>query len=646
MQLFDTVLITASSEAQAAAFRRLIARRQEHGLYPREIDFEVVADPPGWPGGHRGRDPVGAAPGCSSGEHPTIPRAFLGTPAHPADPRRGREPPAALLRPRGEALRAAAPVLERAAAPGGPRRPARSLLQVPLAPGRDRGHHRRRVHRLRRGQRAGGARARSSASPSRPPSSRARATGSSASTSTGSAWSTTTRRPRSTCWPSTPSSRAPATAPSTSAWCPSGPRPSGPSSPWGRCDVEGGSLIEGLEAGRVRFDLYLEVLTACLEGLSFEAFWERVGPASALPETLGAASTRPSTPSASGALSRARRSSSTSGASPSFPRACRDLLAHQARPFYEADGGEIRPSVTPAAIVHNSTGVSARRARPRRWSRPAPIASFGTLGGDNLVVGLDGARLALRPAGGRHPRRAPTRATDRVVVVLSARDSFKVASDPARPRLLRPSPRRRGSRSAGSGGRTSSTPTRRPTSSPRGCSAVSPTTDLIAGYLAPRPGLGGRAFRAARRLSLYEIQERDDVAAARGPTGRAAPGAAPRALPTGARVAGGERPGFRVHLRRGTSRALAPGVARAHRRPGAAGLPRAALPRRSPRGERPPDAAASRRSSTSRARRTGPPAPRPSRRTRSCGRGPRCGWTSPGAGPTPRPTPCATAAGW
>ena len=47
MQLFDTVLITAASERQAEAFRRLIARRQEHGLYPREISFEVVADPPG-----------------------------------------------------------------------------------------------------------------------------------------------------------------------------------------------------------------------------------------------------------------------------------------------------------------------------------------------------------------------------------------------------------------------------------------------------------------------------------------------------------------------------------------------------------------------------------------------------------------------
>src|SRR5512137_578384 len=46
MHLFDTVLITASSEHQAEAFRALLARRREHGLYPRELQFEVVADPP------------------------------------------------------------------------------------------------------------------------------------------------------------------------------------------------------------------------------------------------------------------------------------------------------------------------------------------------------------------------------------------------------------------------------------------------------------------------------------------------------------------------------------------------------------------------------------------------------------------------
>ena len=54
----------------------------------------------------------------------------------------------------------------------------------------------------------------------------------------------------------------------------------------GRTRTNGGTLLEALSGGRLRFDLYLEVLTACLAALSFEAFWERVERASALPRDL------------------------------------------------------------------------------------------------------------------------------------------------------------------------------------------------------------------------------------------------------------------------------------------------------------------------------------------------------------------------
>jgi galactokinase/mevalonate kinase-like predicted kinase len=47
MNIFTTCVITASDEKQAELFRSLIARRIEAGLYPREIDFAVCADPPG-----------------------------------------------------------------------------------------------------------------------------------------------------------------------------------------------------------------------------------------------------------------------------------------------------------------------------------------------------------------------------------------------------------------------------------------------------------------------------------------------------------------------------------------------------------------------------------------------------------------------
>jgi galactokinase/mevalonate kinase-like predicted kinase len=47
VNIFTDCIITASDERQAEVFRALIARRIEAGLYPREIDFAVCADPPG-----------------------------------------------------------------------------------------------------------------------------------------------------------------------------------------------------------------------------------------------------------------------------------------------------------------------------------------------------------------------------------------------------------------------------------------------------------------------------------------------------------------------------------------------------------------------------------------------------------------------
>ncbi|MEI6876142.1 MAG: L-fucokinase, partial [Spirochaetota bacterium] len=47
MSLFSACIITASDERQASVFKGLIAERITMGLYPREVDFRVYADPPG-----------------------------------------------------------------------------------------------------------------------------------------------------------------------------------------------------------------------------------------------------------------------------------------------------------------------------------------------------------------------------------------------------------------------------------------------------------------------------------------------------------------------------------------------------------------------------------------------------------------------
>ena len=47
MSIFDICVITASNRTQADGFKALLAKRLDHGLYPREVDFRVYPDPPG-----------------------------------------------------------------------------------------------------------------------------------------------------------------------------------------------------------------------------------------------------------------------------------------------------------------------------------------------------------------------------------------------------------------------------------------------------------------------------------------------------------------------------------------------------------------------------------------------------------------------
>jgi len=59
VNLPDIVAICASYPEQAAEFSAAIARRQEAGIYPRELEFIVVHDPPA------GRVGSGGGSGCA-----------------------------------------------------------------------------------------------------------------------------------------------------------------------------------------------------------------------------------------------------------------------------------------------------------------------------------------------------------------------------------------------------------------------------------------------------------------------------------------------------------------------------------------------------------------------------------------------------
>ncbi len=508
MQLFDIVLITAASERQAEAFRSLIARRQNAGLYPREIAFEVVADPAGGRVGTGGgtlwalaqllerREPDDSAEFLgrqrillihAGGESRRLPcyasegKLFAPLPL----PSSALLPPVVLdaqlglflkypWRP-GETVVTTADVFIDFDAASVPeeRGPVFGFAKpAPLEQGSRHGvfrFDRRRERVIDYFQKAPvGVLAEQAL---------IEGTGECAldigllSLDPGALQAFLTL---------------------------------------GETPFEGGSLMGGLASGRARFDLYLEVLTACLDGLSFEAFWERVKDASTLPPALARVVYEAFHPFGLGGTITRSTTFLHLGSLSEFPGACRELIAHQARPFYEPEEGEIRPLVTSEGIIHNSATVSTGGpAHAPVLVESCSSCSFPSLGGDNLLVGLDGAEIPFEiPAGIAIEER--WLGEDRVIVVVSAQDSFRVADDPAdlvycgEPLDRWLDERRLTRADVFEGDDATDLFAAR-------LFCCDPSTELLAGYLTRPDSSWTDNFRAARRWSFYEILEGDDV---------------------------------------------------------------------------------------------------------------------------------------
>jgi galactokinase/mevalonate kinase-like predicted kinase len=188
---------------------------------------------------------------------------------------------------------------------------------------------------------------------------------------------------------------------------------------------ESGTVLDALARGALRFDLYVELLTAALSGMTSDAFLDRIAGQSTMPRAaaqrlfarfqafpLRAVVTRATTFIHLGTLDE-------------FPQACREVVQRELRPFYDEEPGELRPVVARDRLLVNSAGVEVTVP-------PSGFAVFegcrdvriDGAAGDTVFIGLDGGHLAaLVPDAFCVDQRRL--GEESFLLVYSARDTFR-----------------------------------------------------------------------------------------------------------------------------------------------------------------------------------------------------------------------------
>ncbi|MDA8426087.1 MAG: hypothetical protein M0Z80_08100, partial [Treponema sp.] len=151
--------------------------------------------------------------------------------------------------------------------------------------------------------------------------------------------------------------------------------------------LPGGSVAELLAASELSFDLYLELLTACLSGLDREAYRERIaGRSRAGDPLLDLLYDRFHPLGLAGVLVR-QSAFIHFGSVAEFPAACRELRSRAIAPFYAQSHEELSPEVGEALVRFDSLEAELASGPGGVCVENCRRIRLGGEGG-NLLVGL------------------------------------------------------------------------------------------------------------------------------------------------------------------------------------------------------------------------------------------------------------------
>ena len=153
-----------------------------------------------------------------------------------------------------------------------------------------------------------------------------------------------------------------------------------------------GTVEQRLEAGGGAFDIYLEMLSASLPQLSFDAYLERIGRRSRLSEAELRGCYDAFHPFALGGVLARSAQFLHFGSLAQFPSACRELAEKRSRPFYAEENPELYPLVTAGSIAYDSENCelpTAGHAGVPALVENAAGADFSSARGGTLIIGVD-----------------------------------------------------------------------------------------------------------------------------------------------------------------------------------------------------------------------------------------------------------------
>lgn len=162
------------------------------------------------------------------------------------------------------------------------------------------------------------------------------------------------------------------------------PRPAGP------------TLLELLQHGRARLDLYVELLMAFLAGIPLERYCAKVRPHTVLDFSLLEVIYSAFRDVDFRAYLTKRTQFLHFGSLPEYPLSCERLVADGSLPFYGGEDSELRPMLSEAAIQFNSIDSACV---PRPGARHIYLESCARseikhAGGRNLFIGLTDRRFS------------------------------------------------------------------------------------------------------------------------------------------------------------------------------------------------------------------------------------------------------------